>query len=118
MIGTGFLKTLFAAGMLDTVDVSSFTLPHACRRLDVELTQLNAAMDAAGKHVPIWASEFSLDSRDQSLAAGELVKQTTMLAAQGAAQAQWYALIDQRWFPNMGLDAGNAPRRRRAPFAD
>ncbi len=117
MIGTGFLRTLFAAGMLDTVD-GVVVHPYRMRAegLDVELTQLNAAMDAAGKHVPIWASEFSLDSRDQSLAAGELVKQTTMLAAAGAAQASWYALIDQRWFPNMGLYAGNAPKAQASAF--
>ncbi len=117
MIGTGFLKTLFAAGMLGEVDGLAVH-PYRLRAegLDVEITQLNAAMDAAGRRVPIWASEFSVDTRDQPKAAGELIKQATMLAAAGAAQASWYALIDQRWFPNMGLYAGNTPKAQADAF--
>lgn len=117
MIGTGFLKTLFAAGMLPVVDgIAVHPYRTRAEGLDVELAQLNAAMDAAGKRVPVWASEFSIDSRNQPIAAGELVKQATMLAAGGAAQASWYALIDQRWFPNMGLFAGTAPKAQAGAF--
>lgn len=117
MIGTGFLRTLFAAGMLGEVDgVAVHPYRSRAEGLDVELTQLNAAMDAAGKRVPIWASEFSLDTRDQPKAAGELIKQATMLAAAGAAQANWYALIDQRWFANMGLYAGTTPKAQAGAF--
>ena len=117
MIGTGFLRTLFSAGMLATVDGIAVH-PYRARAegLDIELAQLNAAMDAGGKRVPIWASEFSIDSRNQPLAAGELVKQATMLAAAGAAQASWYALIDQRWFPNMGLHAGTTAKAQAGAF--
>jgi hypothetical protein len=117
MIGTGFLRTLFAAGMLAEVDGIAVH-PYRLRGegLDVELAQLNSAMDAAGRRVPIWASEFSLDTRDQPGAAGELIKQATMLAAAGAAQASWYALIDQRWFPNMGLFAGTTPKPQAGAF--
>ncbi|WP_298194858.1 hypothetical protein [Novosphingobium sp.] len=117
MIGTGFLRTLFAAGILAEVDGIAVH-PYRLRGegLDVELAQLNSAMDAAGRRVPIWASEFSVDTRDLPGAAGELIKQTTMLAAAGAAQASWYALIDQRWFPNMGLFAGTAPKPQAAAF--
>ncbi|MBU6393292.1 MAG: hypothetical protein KGQ75_01835 [Sphingomonadales bacterium] len=117
MIGTGFLRTLFAAGMLASVDgIAVHPYRSRAEGLDIELAQLNAAMDAAGKRVPIWGSEFSIDSRNQPLAAGELLKQATMLAAGGAAQASWYALIDQRWFPNMGLYAGNAPKAQAGAF--
>lgn len=116
-IGTGFLKTLFAAGMLGEIDAVAVH-PYRSRAegLDIELAGLNAAMDAAGRRVPIWASEFSLDSTDQVLAAGELVKQTTMLAAAGVAQASWYALTDQRWYPTMGLYAGTAPKAQASAF--
>jgi len=116
-IGTGFLKTLFAAGMLAEIDGIAVH-PYRARAegLDIELAQLNAAMDAAGRRVPVWASEFSRDTRDQPLAAGELVKQTTMLAAAGAAQASWYALIDQRWYPAMGLYAGTQPKAQASAF--
>ncbi|WP_421839664.1 hypothetical protein [Novosphingobium sp.] len=117
MIGTGFLRTLFAAGMLATVDgIAVHPYRSRAEGLDIELAQLGAAMDSAGKRVPIWASEFSIDSRNQPLAAGELIKQATMLAAAGAAQASWYALIDQRWFPNMGLYAGTAAKAQAGAF--
>ena len=117
MIGTGFLKTLFALGMLDEVDgIAVHPYRSRAEGLDVELAQLNAAMDAAGRRVPIWASEFSLDTRNQPVAAEELIKQATMLAAGGAAQASWYALIDQRWYPNMGLYAGSAPKLQASAF--
>ncbi len=117
MIGTGFLKPLFSSGLLNSVD-GVVVHPYRTRAegLDVELANLNAAMDAAGRRVPVWASEFSVDTTDQPLAAGELIKQTTMLAAAGAAQASWYALLDQRWFPNMGLYAGSAPKAQASAF--
>lgn len=116
-IGTGFLKTLFAAGMLGEVDgIAVHPYRSRAEGLDVELGALNAAMDAAGRRVPIWASELSLDTRDQPLAAGELIKQATMLAAGGAAQASWYALIDQRWYPTMGLFAGTTPKTQASAF--
>jgi len=116
-IGTGFLKTLFAAGMLDQVDALAVH-PYRARAegLDLELAALNAAMDAAGRRVPIWASEFSRDTRDERLAAAELVKQVTMLAAAGVAQASWYALTDQRWYPTMGLYAGSTPKAQASAF--
>jgi hypothetical protein len=117
VIGTGFLKTLFAAGMLGQVDAVAVH-PYRSRAegLDIELAALNGAMGAAGRRVPIWASEFSLETKDQPLAAGELVKQAAMLAAAGAAQASWYALIDQRWYPNMGLYTGTAPKAQARAF--
>jgi len=117
MIATGFLKTLFFSGLLGPVD-GVVVHPYRTRAegLDVELAGLNAAMDAAGRRVPIWASEFSVDTADQPLAASELIKQATMLAAAGAAQASWYALLDQRWFPNMGLYAGSAPKPQASAF--
>lgn len=117
MIGTGFLKTLFAAGMLAEIDALAVH-PYRLRAegLDIELAALDAAMDAAGRRVPVWASEYSLDITNQPIAAGELVKQTTMLAAGGAAQASWYALIDQRWYPNMGLYAAAAPKAQARAF--
>ena len=116
-IGTGFLKNLFAAGMLKEVDAIAVH-PYRSRAegLDIELGALNAAMDAAGRRVPIWASELSMDTRNEPLGAGELVKQTTMLAAGSVAQASWYALIDQRWYPTMGLFAGRTPKAQARAF--
>lgn len=104
MIGTGFLKPFFAAGLLAQVDAVSVH-PYRLRGegLDVELANLDAAMVAAGRRVPVWATEFSLDTTDTTMAAGELAKQATLLAGAGVPVASWYALLDQSWFPNMGL---------------
>ena len=118
MIGTGFFKTLFPNGLLQQVDaIAVHPYRNHAEGLDVELARLNSAMDAAGRRVPIWASEFSLDTTDRGTAASELVKQATMMAASGVATASWYALIDQRWFPNMGLFAGSAPKDQAKAYA-
>ncbi|MCW1984453.1 UNVERIFIED_ORG: hypothetical protein M2348_000164 [Sphingomonas sp. R1F5B] len=109
MIGTGFLRPLFAAGLLAQVDgLAVHPYRNRAEGVDVELAQLTAAMDGAGQRVPVWATEFGLATSDQATAAGELVKQATMLAAGGVGQASWYALIDQGGFPTMGLFAGTA----------
>ena len=109
MIGTGFLRPLFAAGLLAQVDgIAVHPYRNRAEGLDAEMTQLWAAMDASGRRVPVWATEFGLATADQGTAAGELVKQATMLAASGVGQASWYALIDQAGFPTMGLFAGSA----------
>ncbi len=115
MIATGFLKPFFAAGLLAHVDAISVH-PYRLRGegLDIELANLDAAMTAAGRRVPVWATEFSVDSPDTAFAAGELVKQATLLAGAGVPVASWYALLDQTWFPDMGLihDGGVKPQGR------
>lgn len=109
MIGTGFLRGLFAAELLPVVDGLAV---HPYRRhaegLGEELARLDAAMDAFGRRVPVWATEFGLDTRDDARAADELLRQATVLAAGGVRAASWYALIDQAGFPAMGLFAGDA----------
>ncbi|MEO0031642.1 MAG: hypothetical protein RIS94_1400 [Pseudomonadota bacterium] len=118
MIGTGFLKPYFAAGLLQQVDALTVH-PYRLRGegLDVELAHLDAVMDSYGRRVPVWATEFSVDTSDRAYAAGELVKQATLMAAAGVPQASWYALIDQRYFPNMGLFAGTTPKDQAKAFA-
>lgn len=108
-VGTGFIARLAAAGMLDAVDG---VVVHPYRshpeNLDFELAHLNATMRRFGPPPPIWATEFSDAFRTPDLAAPLLVKSTTMMAAAGVARAYWYALVDQRWFPTMGLLDRNA----------
>jgi len=109
MIGTGFLRPLFSAGLLAQVDgIAVHPYRNRAEGLDVEMAQLLAAMDSSGRRVPVWATEFGMATTDQALAAGELVKQATMLATSGVSAASWYALIDQAGFPTMGLFAGTA----------
>jgi hypothetical protein len=95
-------------GLLDQVDgLAVHPYRNRGEALDLEMARLNAAMDEAGKRVPVWATEFGLATTDQTTAAGELVKQATMLG-QWRRQASWYALIDQAGFPTMGLFTGTA----------
>lgn len=118
MIGTGFLKPYFAAGLLQTVDGLTVH-PYRLRGegLDAELAHLDAVMAAHGRRVPVWATEFSLDTTDTTMAAGELVKQATIMAGAGVPQASWYALIDQKSFPTMGLFASGAIKAQGRAFA-
>jgi hypothetical protein len=104
LIGNGFLESLFAAGMLDTVDA---VVVHPYRRriegVDLELERLSAAMRRHGDVKPIWATEFSDNSASPEIAARLLIKMVSMMASAGVDKALWYALVDQPWFKNMGL---------------
>lgn len=117
MIGTGFLRPLFAAGLLTQVDGIAVH-PYRTRGegVDLELAKLRAAMDASGRRLPVWATEFGLATADQTLAAGELVKQATLLAANDVAMASWYALVDQSGYPTMGLFSGSALKEQGRAF--
>lgn len=104
MIGTGFLVGMFKAGMLELVDgVAVHQYKSHGESTDVEIANLRTKMKLADRIVPIWVTEFSHDVSDTDEAARQLLKTTTQLAESGVAVAVWYALIDQRWFPNMGL---------------
>lgn len=107
VIGTGFLKGLFAKGMLDHVDG---VVVHPYRRhaenIDVELAHLTDAMKAAGPVREIWATEFSDEYENAPTAAPELIKFAALMGADRQVRAAfWYALNDQQWFRNMGLFA-------------
>ncbi|MDB5723770.1 MAG: hypothetical protein JWQ16_524 [Novosphingobium sp.] len=104
VIGTGFLDRLFAKGLLDNVDgIAVHPYRDHAENLDWELRRLSAVMAARGKQVPIWATEFGDYFKDPADAAPALVKLVTVLSATGVERASWYALMDQKWFLNMGL---------------
>ncbi|RDE05306.1 glycosyl hydrolase [Sphingomonas aracearum] len=108
VIGTGFLARLFAAGLLEAADaVAVHPYRSQAENVDVEIAHLQSVMRRHGRVLPIWATEFSDNYQTPALAAGELVKATTLLSASGVARAYWYALVDQRWFRNMGLFAAS-----------
>ena len=103
-VGTGFLDKLFAKGLLDVVDgVAVHPYRDHAENLDWELRHLSAAMAAHGKRVPIWATEFGDYFETPEQAAPALVKLTALLSASGVERASWYALLQQKWFRNMGL---------------
>lgn len=109
MIATGFLEPLFAAGLLKLIDgvvVHPYRLQ--AQSIDLEIANLNKVMAKYGTPAPIWVTEWSHNTTDKALAADELVKMVTLMSASGVRQASWYALIDQKSFPNMGLFTGTA----------
>jgi hypothetical protein len=103
-IATGFLTRLFRAGMLDWVDAVAI---HPYRPepegVDWEVARLQAAMTAAGNVKPIWATEFSREFPDPAAAAPFYLKMVALLEGAGVGDHFWYALVDQRFFPTMGL---------------
>jgi hypothetical protein len=107
MVGTGFLEKLFAVGALEAMDgVAVHPYRATAEGLDGEITHLRDVMQKYGNPVPIWATEFSYDTTDKAAAASGLVKSAALLNASGVDHASWYALVDQKWFPNMGLFTG------------
>ena len=108
-VGTGFLETLFAAGALTAMDgVAVHPYRSDAEGLDLEIAHLRDVMRKYGTPVSIWATEFSYDTTDKSAAAAGLVKAAAQLSASGVDHASWYALVDQKWFPNMGLFTGTS----------
>ncbi len=103
-IATGFLARLFKAGMLDWVDaVAVHPYRPEPEGVDWELSRLQAAMAEAGTVKPIWATEFSREFPDPATAGPFYLKMIALLESSGVGDHFWYALIDQRFFPTMGL---------------
>ena len=117
MIGTGFLTTLFAAGMLAEIDgVAVHQYRIRAEGADLEIAHLIAVMRQSGREVPVWVTEFSIDSSDEAAAAGEALKAYVLLSAGGSANLYWYALLDQASFPNMGLFNGGRLKQQGQAF--
>lgn len=112
VIGTGFLDRLFAAGLLEAADaIAIHPYRSQAENVDIEIAHLIAVMRRRGRVLPIWATEFSDNYATPEIAAEELVKMAVLLSAAGVERAYWYALIDQRWFRNMGLYAANGDEK-------
>jgi len=108
VIGTGFLTSLFAVGMLDVIDgVAVHPYRPDAEGIDFEIANLNAAMSRYGTPKPIWATEFSFGYADTRRASAGLVKSVVELYAAGVRHASWYALVEQTHFPYMGLFTGS-----------
>lgn len=118
VVGIGFLQALFAQGMLADVDgIAVHPYRSVPEGLDFELDRLEASMEAAGQARPVWATEFSDDFKRPADAAPFLIKMIAIMSAAGVERAYWYALIDQQWYPAMGLfDAGRQPKPAAAAY--
>jgi hypothetical protein len=110
-VATGFMERLFAAGMLPLVDaVAIHPYADVPEALPAQLRRLRDAMTRAGTVKPIWATEIGLEYPTPEAAPPHGWKQMALLSAEGIAHADWYALLDERWYPNMGLYKGAEPR--------
>lgn len=118
MIATGFLSKLFAAGFRDWADgVAVHPYRKRADGVGAEISHLRAVMLQTGKEVPIWVTEFSPDNTDPAINAREMVKAITLMSAAGVRNFSWYALINQKWFPNMGLFEGSSIQPTGEAFA-
>jgi hypothetical protein len=103
-VGTGFLESLFARGLLDHADgIAIHPYRGHAEGLGWELDRLTTVMAQHGRVLPIWATEFSDEFDDLADGAPAMIKMLSIMSAEGVQRAYWYALIDQRWFRNMGL---------------
>ncbi|WP_170416494.1 hypothetical protein [Ruegeria atlantica] len=116
-IAIGFYRAFFQAGGLDSCDAISV---HPYRdnpdTLLIELSRLTSLMEEFGRARPIYVTEFGHWFDDPNDAPDYMVKMVSQLAASGVTDAYWYALLDEEWWPNMGLLDENA--RNRKPAAD
>ena len=118
MIATGFLTPFFEQGMLKVVDgIAVHPYRSHAEGVDIEISHLVDVMKGYGTPVPIWATEFSNNLADGAAAAGELVKMMTLLRTAGVERSIWYALVDQQYFPNMGLYHGDDVKPAGSAFA-
>lgn len=107
-VATGFFAKLIDAGLLRHVDgVVVHPYLNTPEQLPAQLARLRNLMERAGSVRPIWASEFGFTYETPDAAPPHAIKMITMLSAAGVERADWYALRDERWYPNMGLFAAN-----------
>ncbi len=103
-VGTGFVDQLARHDALDHVDAVSV---HPYRRhaenLDWELARLNRTLSQHGSDAAVWATEFGDNFDPPERAGPAMLKLVSMMGSHGIDRAYWYALTDQRWFPDMGL---------------
>jgi hypothetical protein len=107
-VSTGYLEDLFREGALKYMDAVALhpyrTTPE---HLDDELKHLQAVMKTFGVVKPIYATEFGKEFANPADAPAYLIKMVTMMSAAHVAEASWYALQDQKYFPTMGLLASD-----------
>ncbi|MEM7498427.1 MAG: hypothetical protein AAF371_10610, partial [Pseudomonadota bacterium] len=112
-----YLAAAAEAGLLDAVDgiaLHPYTSPP--EHVGEHLALLRARLEAPD--LAIHATEYGRETETAAGAARHLVKMTAALAASGVESATWYALAEQRWFPNMGLvEPDGTPRPAADAFA-
>ena len=116
-VSVPFHKRLFAAGELAVIDgVAIHPYIDNPDLLPGQLARLQQAMLAFGVSKPIWATEFGNFYKTPDAAPPHALKVITVMSAAGVDHAFWYALLDEPWFPNMGLFSTAGPKPALATF--
>ena len=103
-VSVDFHARLFAAGELPWIDgVAVHPYVDAPERLIEQFAKLRQAMARHGQIKPVWATEFGNYYKTPDAAPPHALKLITIMSAAGIEQAHWYALLDEPWYPNMGL---------------
>jgi hypothetical protein len=103
-VSSDFHARLFAAGELSLIDaVAVHPYIGNPELLPAQFAKLKAAMAAYGGSRPVWATEFGNYYKTPDAAPPHALKVMTILSATGVERAFWYALVDEPWYPNMGL---------------
>ena len=112
-----FHTRLFAAGELPLIDaIAIHPYTNTPEVLPGQFSRLRQAMALHGIMKPIWATEFGNYYKTPEAAPPHALKMMTVMSAAGIDRAFWYALIDEPWFPNMGLWAGQRAKPALATF--
>lgn len=110
-ISVDWHRRMWAAGVLQLVDaVAVHPYTNNPEQLLGQLRRLRLAMNDYGPAKPIWATEFGNYYATPEAAPPHALKVMTMLSASGVERGFWYALLDEPWFPNMGLYNAAAPK--------
>lgn len=119
VIGTGAIDAIFKLGAgqyMDGVAVHPYT--STADNLDDQLLHLRDVMARYGAAKPIYATEFGNEFTDAGQAPDLMLKAVTLMSSVHVAQADWYALQDEKLFSNMGLyDASGAAKPAAFAFA-
>ena len=116
-VSVPFHKRLFAAGELAVIDgVAVHPYINNPDLLPGQLARLQQAMLLFGASKPIWATEFGNYYKSPDVAPPHALKVITVMSAAGIDHAYWYALLDEPWFPNMGLFSSTGPKPALATF--
>lgn len=103
-IGTGAIESLFKLGALSYMDgVVVHPYRNNPEHVDDELFHLQDVMAKYGAVKPIYATELSNNFANAAEAPAWMVKMVTLLSSAKVAEADWYSLVDEPWFQNMGL---------------
>lgn len=116
-VAPDFHARLFNAGELPLIDaVAVHPYTNQPERISGALDQLRTAMQKHGQVKPVWATEFGNYYKTPEAAPPHALKVFTLMSAAGVQYAWWYALLDEPWYPNMGLYRAAGPKPALATY--